>query len=276
MAKGTAEKIRKKAIGLMCGLLIVGFGAAAMSLVHWQIINGEELSAKAMEQSLRSTGLPAMRGTIYDATGTKVLAQSASVWTVVLEPHYLAEDDNLRRKVANGLSEILGLDAAELYERTGEVGSYYDVIARKVETEVRDRITQFMNDNKIGNGIRLIADYKRYYPYGTVASNILGFTGDDSQGLEGLELYYEEELSGSAGRLIAAKNAFGTDMPFEYEQIVEAENGYNLVLTIDETVQSVLEKYLKEGIEKFWIKNGAVAVMMDVETGGILGLATYP
>ena len=250
MAKGTAEKIRKKAIGLMCGLLIVGFGAAAMSLVHWQIINGEELSAKAMEQSLRSTGLPAMRGTIYDATGTKVLAQSASVWTVVLEPHYLAEDDNLRRKVANGLSEILGLDAAELYERTGEVGSYYDVIARKVETEVRDRITQFMNDNKIGNGIRLIADYKRYYPYGTVASNILGFTGDDSQGLEGLELYYEEELSGSAGRLIAAKNAFGTDMPFEYEQIVEAENGYNLVLTIDETVQSVLEKYLKEGIEK--------------------------
>lgn len=276
MAKGTAEKIRKKAIGLMCGLLIVGFGAAAMSLVHWQIINGEELSAKAMEQSLRSTGLPAMRGTIYDATGTKVLAQSASVWTVVLEPHYLAEDDNLRRKVANGLSEILGLDAAELYERTGEVGSYYDVIARKVETEVRDRITQFMNDNKIGNGIRLIADYKRYYPYGTVASNILGFTGDDSQGLEGLELYYEEELSGSAGRLIAAKNAFGTDMPFEYEQIVEAENGYNLVLTIDETVQSVLEKYLKEGIEKFWIKNGAVAVMMDVDTGGILGLATYP
>ncbi len=276
MAKGTTEKIKKKALGLMYALLIVGFGAAAISLVHWQLIEGEELKSAALEQSLRSTGLPAMRGTIYDATGTKVLAQSASVWTVVLEPHYLADNDNLRRIVANGLSEILELDAMELYERTGVAGSYYDVVERKVETDVRDRIVKFMEDNKISDGIRLIPDYKRYYPYGTVASNILGFTGDDNSGLVGLELYYEEELSGSAGRLVAAKNAFGTDMPFEYEQIVEAQDGYDLVLTIDETVQSVLEKYLAEGIEKFKIQNGAVAVMMDVDTGGILGLATHP
>ena len=276
MAKGTTEKIKKKALGLMYALLIVGFGAAAISLVHWQLIEGEELKSAALEQSLRSTGLPAMRGTIYDATGTKVLAQSASVWTVVLEPHYLADNDNLRRIVANGLSEILELDAMELYERTGVAGSYYDVVERKVETDVRDRIVKFMEDNKISDGIRLIPDYKRYYPYGTVASNILGFTGDDNSGLVGLELYYEEELSGSAGRLVASKNAFGTDMPFEYEQIVEAQDGYDLVLTIDETVQSVLEKYLAEGIEKFKIQNGAVAVMMDVDTGGILGLATHP
>lgn len=276
MAKGTTEKIRKKAMGLMCAMLIVGFGAAAVSLFHWQVVKGEELSAGAMEQSLRSTNLPAMRGTIYDATGTKVLAQSASVWTVVLEPHYLADDDNLRRTVANGLSEILEMDAAELYEDTGDAGSYYTVIKRKVETDVRDRINDFKKENGIDNGIRLIADYKRYYPYGTVASNVLGFTGSDNQGLGGLESYYEEELSGSAGRLIAAKNAFGTDMPFEYEQIVEAEDGYDLILTIDETVQSVLEKYLAEGIEKFKVKNGAVAVMMDVNTGGILGLATRP
>lgn len=276
MAKGTTEKIRKKAMGLMCALLIAGFGGALVSLFHWQIVKGEELSAKAMEQSLRSTSLPAMRGTIYDATGTKVLAQSASVWTVVLEPHYLAENEELRRTVARGLSEILELDENKLYEQTGDAGSYYTVIKRKVETEVRDRINEFKEKYKVDDGIRLIADYKRYYPYGTVASNVLGFTGSDNQGLEGLEAYYEEELSGSAGRLIAAKNAFGTDMPFEYEQIVEAENGYNLVLTIDETVQSVLEKYLQEGIEKFKIKNGAVAVMMDVDTGGILGLATHP
>lgn len=276
MAKGTTEKIRKKAMGLMCALLIAGFGGALVSLFHWQIVKGEELSAKAMEQSLRSTSLPAMRGTIYDATGTKVLAQSASVWTVVLEPHYLAGNEELRRTVARGLSEILELDENQLYEQTGDAGSYYTVIKRKVETEVRDRINEFKEKYKVDDGIRLIADYKRYYPYGTVASNVLGFTGSDNNGLEGLEAYYEEELSGSAGRLIAAKNAFGTDMPFEYEQIVEAENGYNLVLTIDETVQSVLEKYLQEGIEKFKIKNGAVAVMMDVDTGGILGLATHP
>ncbi|MDE6838394.1 MAG: stage V sporulation protein D, partial [Acutalibacter sp.] len=164
----------------------------------------------------------------------------------------------------------------ELYQETGDRSSYYTVIKRKIETDVRDEINRFKEENGIGNGIRLIDDYKRYYPYGTVASNVLGFTGSDNQGLEGLEVYYESELSGSAGRLVAAKNGFGTDMPFEYEQVVEPEDGYNLVLTIDETVQSIMEKYLAEGIEKFKVKNGAVAVMMDVNTGGIIGLAVQP
>ncbi len=276
MAKGTAEKIRKKAMGLTAVLIIAGFGAAAVSLFRWQIVRGEELSVKAMEQSLRSTALPAMRGTIYDATGTKVLAQSASVWTVVLEPAYLAENEPMRRTVAAGLSRILELDENELYEETGDASSYYTVVKRKIETNVRDQINQFMLDNGINKGIRLIDDYKRYYPYGTVASNVLGFTGADNQGLEGLESYYDSELSGSAGRLIAAKNAWGTDMPFEYEQVIDADNGHDLVLTIDETVQSILEKYLAQGIEKFNVGNGAVAVAMDVKTGGILGLATKP
>lgn len=276
MAKGTTEKIKKKAMAVMAVLVFLGFGAAAISLFHWQILQGEELSAKAMEQSLRSTTLPAMRGTIYDATGTKVLAQSASVWTVVLEPAYLADDESLRRTVSSGLAPILEMDEAELYELTGNAESYYTIVKRKVESQVRDQINEFLEKNKIDNGVRLIDDYKRYYPYGTVASNVLGFTGSDNQGLGGLESYYESELSGSAGRLVAAKNGFGTDMPFEYEQVVDAEDGYDLILTIDETVQSILEKYLAEGIEKFKVKNGAVAVMMDVETGGILGLAVQP
>lgn len=276
MAKGTTEKIRRKAMGLTAFLIIAGFGAAAGSLFHWQILRGDEMRAEAMEQSLVTTSLPSMRGTIYDATGTKVLAQSASVWTVVLEPAYIAGDEALRRTIASGLSEILDLDEAEIYKATGEKGSYYNIIKRKVETDVRDKINQFKKDHEITSGIRLIDDYKRYYPYGTVASNILGFTGSENTGLEGLELYYDSELSGSTGRLISAKNALGTDMPFEYEQIVEAEDGHDLVLTIDETVQSILEKYLAIGIEKFQVKNGAVAVMMDVKTGGIVGLATNP
>ena len=263
MAKGTTEKIRRKALVLTAVLVLAGFGAAAGSLFNWQILRGEEMRALAMEQSLRSTTLPSMRGTIYDATGTKVLAQSASVWTVVLEPAYLAEDEGLRRTVAAGLAPILGMDEAELYEKTGDYSSYYTILKRKIETDIRDQIVEFKERNKITDGIRLIDDYKRYYPYGTVASNILGFTGSDNTGLEGLELYYDSELSGSTGRLIAAKNAVGTDMPFEYEQIIDAENGHDLVLTIDETVQSILEKYLAIGIEQFKVKNGAVAVMMD-------------
>ena len=276
MAKGTREKMWRKALVLTAVLVFVGFGAAAGSLFYWQIVRGEDMSSAALNQSLHSTTLPAMRGTIYDATGTKVLAQSASVWTVVLEPAYLYDDEDLRRTVSNGLAPILGLDAEDIYEKTGDGSSYYTVLKRQVETETRDQINKFLADNKIESGIRLIDDYKRYYPYGTVASNILGFTGTDGQGLGGVETYYDEELSGTEGRLISARNAWNTDMPFEYEQYVEAEDGHSLVLTIDETVQSILEKYLAEGLQTYMVQNGAVAVLMDVDTGAILGMATNP
>ena len=276
MAKGTREKMWRKALVLTAVLVFLGFGAAAGSLFYWQIVRGEDMSSAALNQSLHSTTLPAMRGTIYDATGTKVLAQSASVWTVVLEPAYLYDDEDLRRTVSNGLAPILGLDAEDIYEKTGDGSSYYTVLKRQVETETRDQINKFLADNKIESGIRLIDDYKRYYPYGTVASNILGFTGTDGQGLGGVETYYDEELSGTEGRLISARNAWNTDMPFEYEQYVEAEDGHSLVLTIDETVQSILEKNLAEGLQTYMVQNGAVAVLMNVDTGAILGMATNP
>ncbi len=279
MAKGTTERMTFRAKLLTGALIFFGFGLVVVSLFRWQVIHGEELSAKAIDQSLQSTTVPAMRGTIYDSTGTKVLAQSADVWTVVLEPNYLngAEEggEELRRTVAKGLSKILDIDEETIYEKTGE-NSYFSYLKRQIESDTRDEINAFLEENEIGSGVRLIADYKRYYPYGTVASNILGFTGYDSQGLDGLELYYDEELRGTAGRLVAAKNARGTDMPFEYEQYNGAQNGNDLVLTINETVQSILEKYLAEGIEKYKVKNGAVAIMMNVNTGAIVGLATNP
>lgn len=273
---GTSEKMSKRSRWLTGLLVFLGFGAVLINLFRWQIVRGEELSAKAMEQSLQSVPISAKRGAIYDATGTKALARSASVWKVVLEPHYLADDEELRRTVSKGLAKILEMDEEKLYEKTGDESSYYEVVKRGVETDTRDEINQFLEKNEISSGVRMIEDYKRYYPYGTVASNVLGFTGYDSQGLEGLERYYDKELSGTAGRLVTAKNARGTDMPFEYEQYVDASDGNDLVLTIDETVQSILEKHLAEGIEKYAVKNGAVAIMMNVKTGAIVGLATNP
>lgn len=277
MAKGKTEKMWRKALIVTAVLVFVGFGAAAVSLFRWQILRGEEMSTAALDQSLRSTTLSAMRGTIYDATG-KVLAQSASVWTVVLEPAYFSKYDDpeaARRTVASGLAAILDMDEEEVYERT-QGNSYFVYLKRRVETSVRDEINAFLEAEGISSGVRLIEDYKRYYPYGTVASTVLGFTGTDGQGLEGLELQYDTQLRGTAGRLISSQNALGTDMPFEYEQYVEAQDGNNLVLTIDETVQSILEKYLAEGVDQFNVKNGAVAIMMDVDTGAILGLASTP
>ncbi len=284
MAQGVNGRIRNRALGLLALLLALGFGAAIVSLVRWQLVRGEEMRTRAVNQSLESAALTPMRGRILDASGTKVLAQSASVWTVVLEPNYLTlrEDGETpeqvvtrRRKIAAGLAQILGMDEEEVFEKTGE-NSYFSYLKRRVESDVREKILAFLDENDIGSGVRLIPDYKRYYPYGTLASNLLGFTGYDAQGLEGLELYYDKELSGTAGRLVSAKNALGTDMPFEYEQYNDAKNGNDLVLTVDETVQSILEKYLAEGIKKFKVNNGGVAIMMNVRTGAILGLATHP
>ncbi|MFR2562526.1 MAG: stage V sporulation protein D, partial [Anaeromassilibacillus sp.] len=168
--------------------------------------------------------------------------------------------------ICNGLSQILGLDKADLIERSKKK-TYYDVVQNKVETDVKDQIVAFKEENEITNGIRLIPDYKRYYPYGKFASSVLGFTGSDNQGLAGIEAQYDSELTGVPGRLVTAKNAVGTDMPFDYEQMVDAQNGHSLVLTIDEVVQHFLEKYLEEGVANSGTRNRACGIVMDVNTG---------
>lgn len=252
-------------------VLVLGFGAVITNLVRLQLVNGETLKTDAVDQSLQSTQLTPSRGTIYDVTGTKVLAQSASVWTVALEPNYIDEGDDV--KIAKGLSEILGLDYDAVLKKAQQ-NSYFVYVKRKVETEVRDEIVQYIKDEKIGRGITLMEDYKRYYPYGTTASTVLGFTGTDNQGLAGVETEYDSELSGTAGRLVSAKNAQGDDMPFQYDQYVQAQDGYDLVLTIDETAQSIVEKHLQTGLEACGALEGGTAVLMNVKTGAILALST--
>lgn len=252
-------------------VLVLGFGAVITNLVRLQLVNGETLKTDAVDQSLQSTQLTPSRGTICDATGTKVLAQSASVWTVALEPNYIDEGDDV--KIAKGLSEILGLDYDDVLKKAQQ-NSYFVYVKRKVETEVRDEIVQYIKDEKIGRGITLMEDYKRYYPYGTTASTVLGFTGTDNQGLAGVETEYDSELSGTAGRLVSAKNAQGDDMPFQYDQYVQAQDGYDLVLTIDETAQSIVEKHLQAGLEACGALEGGTAVLMNVKTGAILALST--
>lgn len=270
MAKGTTIRMWRRTLVLLACFMIVGFGAIILSLIKLQLIEGDSLQQRAVEQQRKDTAIPAMRGTIYDRN-MRPLAQSASVWTVVLEPAYLTEESQ-REVVADGLAEILEMDRDEILKRA-QKKSYYDVLKRKVETEVKDEILKFKEENKLGSGIRLIEDYKRYYPFKSFAAGLLGFTGTDNQGLSGLEAYYDKELTGTSGRLVTAKNAIGTDMPFQYEQKVEAEDGYGLVLTIDEIVQHFLEKYLEEGVVNNKVNNRATAIAMDVNTGAILGLA---
>ena len=171
---------------VLIGLVIVGFGIIAVRLVKLQLIDGQDLQEKAIAQQLADTAINAKRGSILDRNG-EPLAESASVWTVVLEPVYL-KDDTVRAEVAKGLSEILGMEESVLLEKASNTKSYHTIVKRKVESEIKDQIVAFKAEHEITAGIRLIEDYQRYYPNdNNLAAVVLGFTGTDSQGLSGLE-----------------------------------------------------------------------------------------
>lgn len=270
MAKGATVRMWRRSFAVLIFLSVVGFVLLVCRLIKLQVINGKELKRMASEQQLADTRINAQRGTIYDRN-MKPLAQSATVWTVVLEPAYLKTEEE-KELVCDGLHDILGIEKEKLKELAGR-RTCYVIVKKKIESEIKDKIIEFKNKNKIAHGIRLIEDYKRYYPYGKFASAVLGFTGADSQGLSGIEAFYERILKGEEGHIVTAQNAIGTNMPFDYEQLIPAKNGNSLKLTIDETIQRIIEKNLREGIINNKVMNRAVIIAMDVNTGEILAMA---
>lgn len=273
--KGPNQRLRQRTAILIIMILIIGFGATLFRLSFLTMVEGSELQEKAVGQQLSDTVLTAKRGSIYDANGT-VLAESASVWQVVLSPINFKEDVQ-REVAAKGLSEIFGLDYDNVLEKTKQK-SYYVVVKRKIEVEQRDKVIELMDklseDYDCGNVIQLLDDYKRYYPHDELASCVIGFTGSDEQGLEGVEYMYDDYLAGTPGRIVTAKNARGTNMPFQYEQNIESEDGNNIYLTIDENIQSICEKYMAQGIADNNVLNRGVCIAMDVNTGAILAMVT--
>ena len=273
--RGPNQRLRQRTAVLIILILVVGFGATLLRLSFLTMVQGSELQEKAVGQQLSDTVLTAKRGSIYDAKGT-TLAESASVWQVVLAPINF-DDDKQREAAARGLSEILGLDYENVLEKTQQK-NYYTVVKRKIEVEQRDKVIELMKtltkEYDCGSVIQLLDDYKRYYPKDTLASAVIGFTGADEQGLEGVEYKYDKYLSGTPGRIITAKNARGTNMPFQYEQNVESENGNNIYLTIDETIQSICEKYVAQAVIDNGVMNRAGCICMDVNTGAILAMVT--
>ncbi len=270
MSKGTTVRMRRRSLIVLVFLVFFGFSALTLRLITLQLLQGEFLQKMASEQQLADTKISAMRGSIYDRN-MKPLAQSATVWTVVLEPAYINSDEK-KEIICNGLSEILGTPVEKLRELSKK-NSCYTVIKRKVDSETKNKIVEFKSKHKIGSGIRLIEDFKRFYPYGKFAAPLIGFTGADSQGLAGIEAFYEKILKGEPGRIVTARNAIGTEMPFDYEQVISSKPGQSLKLSIDETIQHIMEKNLEEGIINHKVKNRGAAIAMDVKTGEILGMA---
>ena len=276
---GANRKLRRRTVWLLISILAVGFGAVITRLAYLQLVQGEELQRRAIEQQLADTPISAKRGTIYDTKG-KILAQSASVWRVVMAPAYFddgAEGDEQRSFVASRLAEILGLDEAELLEDTKQ-NTYYVSVKRRVESAQKDQIIELQNElsekyQKSGI-ISLLDDYKRYYPYSDLASSVIGFTGSEDQGLWGVEYQYNDYLAGTPGRIISAQNGIQTEMPFDYNQNIGAIDGSSVVLTIDETVQSIVEKYMKQGVIDNQVHERGVCIVMDVNNGEIIAMAS--
>ena len=273
--KGPNQRLRQRTAVLIILILVVGFGATLLRLSFLTMVQGSELQEKAVSQQLSDTVLTAKRGSIYDAKGT-TLAESASVWQVVLSPINF-ENDEQRQATAKGLSDILGLDYENVLEKTKQQ-NYYTVVKRKIEVEQRDQVMELQEklskDYKCGNVIQLLDDYKRYYPKDDLASCVIGFTGADEQGLEGVEYKYDDYLSGSPGRIVTAKNARGSNMPFQFEQNVESEDGNNIYLTIDEGIQSICEKHMAQAIIDNNVLNRGVCIAMDVNSAAILAMVT--
>lgn len=274
--------IQSRSFILMLVMGVLLFVVLFFKLYQLQIGRHDELQKKAINQQVRSTVVTASRGTIYDASGN-ILAISSTAETVFLDPNAIdkALSDTekpvawTRELIAQRLGEILGISEDSILEKMERTYSQYEVLKLRVDEDVANEVRSFINEYSV-KGIYLSPDAKRYYPYGTLASQVIGFVGTDNTGLYGLEAQYEDQLEGQTGLVVTARDNAGNDLLYEYEQYHAAQNGSNLVLTLDATVQYYLEKGIEEMLDQFDAKNGATGIVMNAKTGGILAMASYP
>ena len=255
---------------------VFGIGCFALLLTRLakiQLIEHTRYESLAIRQQLREAPGSAARGTIYDRT-LRPLALSASVDTVYLSPAEIDRSGEDRELIARELGRILALDPAEILEKSARTGSWYVTVARKVEREQADEVRRFKEQYAL-HGVRLEPDTKRYYPNSGLACHLLGFVGTDNYGLEGIEAQYDAALAGTQGRTLRATDAFGTELLFSrFESYQPGEEGYDVVTTIDSSIQYFVEKHLRQAAEDYDIQNGAGAIVMDVDTGAILAMAS--
>ena len=313
-ARRANQVIRSRTLLMMVLLGIVTFLLLFWKLYDLQINQHDELQEKAVAQQTRSTVVTASRGTIYDRNGLP-LAISATAETVCVSPkdivEFVEEQEEKQEAaaakakekgesytpgqvrdeayIARGLEQLLGVDQETVLKKMERTFSQYEMVKKKVDQEVANDVRRFINGeiddegNEVPEGQRvklrgvwMQPDAKRYYPYGSLAANVIGFVDGDNQGGVGLEAKYNSVLSGIAGLTVTAKNAAGSDLLYQYEQYYDAENGKNLVLTLDSNIQYYLEKGIESMADKFDAANGATGIVMDVNSGAILAMASYP
>ena len=269
----TSKRMLKRIL-IMAVVIIFLMTTTVARVFYLTIVRGEELSEKAETQQLKDTEITAMRGTIYDSNGN-VLAQSASVWNVFIDP--LNIKDKQRDLIVDEFANLFGYDAdekKEFYDRTNHQ-NHYELVEKKVENNIKEKLSKFVSKNELGGCIGTEQTTKRYYPYGTLASSVIGFTGADDQGLSGIEAYYDEQITGTNGRIITEKDAKSNNIANDYETSIAATDGDSIVLTINQTIQYYLEKGLRETMNEYQAK-GAYGVVMNCNTGAVLAMSSLP
>ncbi|MCI2105153.1 MAG: PASTA domain-containing protein [Intestinimonas sp.] len=276
------------------------FGIVTFIPLFWklwqiQIVNHDKYEKLAIDQQTRDLTVSAARGTIYDDRGN-LLAISSTVQNVVISPKDIAagEKDAEEKKeagkkynehmnrdfIASGLADILGLNKDDILKKMDQTGYQYVVLAERVEDDISTKVRKFMSDNDLYPGVYLEPTTKRYYPYSSLAAQVIGWVGwaDDGtfKGAYGIEAKYESDLAGKPGRVISAKNASGTEMLSSYENYIDAVQGYSLHLTLDATIQSYAERVLSEGITRYQVRNGGFCIVMNPKTGAIYAMASDP
>ena len=286
-------------------LVVLGIGIffpLVAQLYKLQIVEHEEWERRAANQQTKSVSVPANRGTIYDREG-RAMAMSATVYKLILSPMgvYGAvekkqyEKDgkldetayekalyDLRKTIVDGIVDLFGYDEERLWKRIERIDSGYEVLYFELEEEDAERARQLISEKKLSAGLQLTPSSKRYYPFSSVGSHILGYmgqtkdSGENKVGKAGIEAGYEDVLSGELGRVVTSKNGWGMEMISGYESYFDAQNGYDVTLTVDERIQAMLEQTLAEGIETYDVQNGAFGLAIDPQTGAVLAMASSP
>ena len=269
-----ANRIIQTRTLLLLGVFgVLTFVLLFAKLYHWQITEHDELQSVAVRQQTLRTTVEASRGTIYDRNGT-ILAMSASAEDIFLSPKEIVENDQDQNLIANGLAEILNLDAADILKKMEKTNSQYEILKKKADDELADKVREFINENEL-RGVFLRPTSKRSYPKGTLASQVIGFANDNG-GSMGLEATYNNELTGENGMVVTARDRDGRSVLYQYDQYFDAENGCDLHTTLDTTIQYYLEKGVQELEARFGTGKGATGIVMDVNTGAVLAMASLP